>query len=138
MRQRVKEIAYYAKPRKLIMTIAEFANRYNLHDSYIEAVKYDPESRSVVLTIQFLFWMQNDYVEGSPETGLLYVTFHNASRYSCENENPADPFSGILTAECKNGDLILKLMNDKTGRYFEVVISAEDVTLEKGDDDSDR
>ena len=51
------------------MKINELLNKYTFHDSLLENISYDKENSKLTLTIDFCFWMQNDYDESQPETG---------------------------------------------------------------------
>ena len=73
--------------------IIDFANEYNLHDSFIIAVEKDDNNHTVTLTINFAFCMQKDYVEGSPDNGVVKFDFKNVQKYHCEE---GDPTGGVL------------------------------------------
>lgn len=111
------------------MKLSEFVSRYNLHDSYIESVEYDRSRRITTLKIHFAFWMQADYREGTPETGLLIAAFHNVRQYQCEGGDPAGPFVGILGTECNGDRITISLLDDETVNCFNMTIAAEDVTV---------
>lgn len=110
------------------MKIVEFFNKYNLHDSFIESLSYNHESRTLVLNIEFAFWMQEFYKEGERENGLIRVCFKGVSKYQC-NENPAGAFVGILSTELKNEDLVINLLDDETNEFFEMCIRADSVDV---------
>ena len=57
------------------MTLAEFENKYYLHDSSIDKIEYDAADKKLTLTIDFCFWMQNWYDKNHAENGLM-KTFH--------------------------------------------------------------
>lgn len=54
----------YDKVYMIELTIAEFQERYYLHDSTIENIRYDAENKKLTLTIDFCFWMQEWYEPG--------------------------------------------------------------------------
>lgn len=110
------------------MRPGEFVSRYNLHDSFIETVDSAPTNHTITLRIHFAFWMQEDYQDGSPETGILTVTFHNVHQYQCEGGDPAGAFVGILSAECDGDCITISLLDDETVECFSMMIAADDVT----------
>lgn len=75
------------------MTIAEFEEKYYLHDSSIEKIEYDATNKRLTLTIDFCFWMQIWYDKETPENGLIAVTFDNVSYYVYEDYDPSKFFS---------------------------------------------
>ena len=93
------------------LTLAEFAARYYLHDSSIEKIEYDATNKTLALTIDFCFWMQNWYDKTTPTNGLIAVTFENVALYSYEGYDPSKLFSDytpeILHTEIADGMLIL-------------------------------
>ncbi len=111
------------------MKSIDFAHEYNLHDSFIKSVEKDDDNHTMTLNINFAFWMQKDYVEGTPENGIIKVTFKNVHSYQCEEGDPAGAFVGILNAEYKNGSLLIGLLDDESVTYFDMVITADEVTV---------
>ncbi len=119
------------------MNIIDFANEYYLHDSFIKSVEKDDNNNTVTLNINYAFWMQKDYVEGTPENGVIKVIFKNVQKYQCEGGDPAGAFVGILNAEYKDGSLVISLLDDESVTCFDLVITADEVTVtveENGDD----
>lgn len=110
------------------MKIVEFYNKYNLHDSFIESLSYNQENSTLVLNIEFAFWMQKSYKEGDRENGLIRVCFQGVREYQC-NDNPAGEFVGILSTELKNEDLVINLLDDETNESFEMYIRADSVDV---------
>ena len=111
------------------MTLTEFAEKYYLHDSNIKKLEYDVESKTVTLTVGFCFWMQDWYQEGEPESGTITVIFHNVTKYSCDEGNPAAPLAGILDAQLRGDDIIFGIVDDETGVCFEMTIAAGSVEV---------
>lgn len=119
------------------MKIIDFVSEYNLHDSFIKSVEKDEKSHTVTLNIDFAFWMQNDYVEGDSENGVIKATFMNVQEYQCEGGNPAGAFVGILNAEYKDGSLVINLLDDESVSCFDLVITADEVTVTVEDNGND-
>ncbi len=111
------------------MSINEFFDKYNLHDSYVEKVSYDDTIQNLLLLVNFAFWLQDDYVDGDPENGELQVVFNNVSLYSCQDGDPCGDFVGILGSSLnEQGDYIISFSDD-ADVYFEMSIHAETVTV---------
>ena len=122
------------------MTITEFEEKYYLHDSTIDKIEYDAENKTLRLEIDFCFWMQIWYEQGTPENGLIAVTFENVSFYEYEDYDPSKLFSDytpeILQTEIENDMLILytfKFVRYEPGEdlYPIMRIKAENVTVEE-------
>ena len=90
------------------MTIKDFAEKYNLHDSGIEKIIYDAENKKIILTIEFCFWMQNWYIETEPSNGKISATFENVTLFEYD-ENISDK---IFSDELDNEILNAKLENE--------------------------
>ncbi len=112
------------------MKLYEFVEAYNLHDSFIETIEYNEEEKIITAVIHFAFWMQNNYVAGTPETGLIKVMFTGVKKYICENGDPAGSFVGILGSKIIDEDLVINFVDDESVEYFEMKVSADDVTVE--------
>ena len=110
------------------MTISEFVDRYNLHDSFIEHVEYDEQSKEVILRIHCALWMQQDYIDGTPETGILTVTFRGVTSYSCNTDEPDGEFVGILrTTVNEDNTFEMVLLDEATNEIYEMRIAADDI-----------
>ena len=111
------------------MRIIDFVNDYQLHDSFIKSVETDDNNHRVTLFINFAFWMQKGYVEGTPENGVIKVIFYDVKNYECKDGDPTGAFVGILGAEYKDGSLVISLLDDETVSYFDLIITADDVIV---------
>lgn len=112
------------------MKIDEFIHRHNFHDSYFMSIIHDVKESTLTADIEFAYWMQTDYVDGTLEDGILRVVFHHVKSFSCVNGDPCEAFSGILNAFVnENGDCVFALMNDEDNNYFEMHIQAESVSV---------
>ena len=108
------------------MKINDFVEKYIMHDSLITSITND--KNSVRMIIDFAFWMQPGFSEGSPETGPLEVDFLNATRFECPENIPLDQVS-ILKTSCEENTIRFSMLNDITNEYFEIVIEAESVSV---------
>lgn len=111
------------------MRISDFVNDYELHDSFIKSVKIDDNNHRVTLFINFAFWMQEGYAEGTPENGIIKVVFYDVKKYECKDGDPAGAFVGILGAEYKDGSLVINLLDDETVSYFDLIITSNEVSV---------
>ena len=111
------------------MTAEEFVKKYVLHDSLIDGVYVDNENGKVTMEIDFAFWMQEGYEESDPETGMVNMIFDGVNYV--EIPQGVD-WSEISISEARiDGDMIkFELMNDVTDDYLEILISAQNVSLE--------
>lgn len=64
------------------MKVKEFLEKYYLHDSTIDEIRYDLGTKELIWHMDFAFWMQNSYVEGTPENGMINLHFHNVENYT--------------------------------------------------------
>jgi hypothetical protein len=107
------------------LTLTEFEYKYYLHDSDIEKIEYDAENKTLTLTIEFCFWMQNWYDKATPKNGLIAVTFENVSHYSYEGYDPSKLFN-----DCEPEILQTEIADDGTL----VIYTFEFVRYEPGED----
>jgi len=110
------------------MTLTEFYNNYNLHDSFIESLRYNNERKTLDLDIAFAFWLQQYHEKGKPENGVIKVVFNGVNNYLCKG-NPTGAFVGILGTEMKGEKLIINFSDDKSNKFFEMVIQADSVDI---------
>ncbi len=112
------------------MTLSEFVEEYYLHDSNIEKVEYVSTTKTVLLEINFAFWMQEWYNEkDQPESGMIRIVFHNVDKYDCGKGNPTGPFVTILKSELKGRRLVISLFDNYVNKGFEMIIDAETVEV---------
>ena len=112
------------------MNAETFVENYIMYDSLIDKVEADSAAKTVVMLIDFAFWMQKDYVEGEPETGVLKVTFSNVSQ--CIMPSYADwQAVSILETRIEEDAVLFALLNDMTDDYSEIRIKAGSVTVER-------
>ena len=110
------------------MNAKEFVERFIMHDSLIDAMNVDDGNATVTMTVDFAFWMQKEYRDGDPETGLLYVTFRNVTKLECSDELPFGDIS-ILKVTEEEGNLRFAIMNDMTNDYYNLLIRAESIDV---------
>lgn len=109
------------------MKAFEFISNYILHDSLIDSVEV-VDDNTIVMSIDFAFWMQNDYDESMPETGVIKVTFNDVSQYSIPQDVDWNELS-ILEAKLENNSIKFLLMNDMTDESLEISIHSNSVAV---------
>ncbi len=122
------------------LTLAEFAEKYYLHDSSIDQIDYDEENRRLTLTIDFCFWMQRWYNKSyDAENGLITVTFNNVSAFECGRRD-FENFEYDLDTEIDHTEIdedgALKIIvreylsyQPLEEEYWQIKINADNVTV---------
>lgn len=77
------------------MTIPELLNKYQLHDSTLEDIRF-PDTHSVELIIDVCLWMQDNYQGAEPETQIQHFIFEKV--ISCEYDEYSIDSDSILEA----------------------------------------
>lgn len=110
------------------MTIKDFVQNYNLHDSLLEKINYDKKSATVTLFIDFCYWQQSNYNDEMPETGNIIIQFSGCTLFHCR---PYHVNSDEILKAVSNNDneLVLTVFNDLSGRYIDIRINASSVTF---------
>lgn len=104
----------------MIMTVKEFENNYDLHDSDITGIKFNKEKNSLEMLIDFLFWRQVWYHPNELPNGKIKVTFDDVSyvkigNYDIEKQSELSELDiEILTSVIDaNGNLKLQVVSYK-------------------------
>ena len=124
------------------MTLQDFRSKYYLHDSSIEKIEYDAVDKTLALTIDFCFWMQNWYDKTTPTNGLIAVTFEGVSVFEYDNNITDRIFSDELDSEiwdaeldgdgCLNFFSVEYIYNpDGNDIYWNLKIKADNVEVEE-------
>ena len=98
------------------MKINVFLQTYYLHDSLVKEIIHD--NNTVDMTIDFCFWMQKDYNEQHPETGIIHLRFIGVTDY-CGPSGTIDDYS-ILEADYHDHCLSILLMDDFNNVSYEL------------------
>lgn len=111
------------------MTIKEFIQNYNLHDSLLEKIDYDEETATVNLYVDFCYWQQNNYTDEMPETGNIVIKFIGCTllHYSPYQIN-SDEISKVVSN--KENEIVLTVFNDLSENYIEIIINASSVSVQ--------
>lgn len=110
------------------MTIHDFIDNYNLHDSFIESISQNEEHGSIEFIINFCYWMQDDFIEGSRENGLLELVFTGVKPPKLDLSKNYCDYSILKTNE-NNGRIVFALYDDISNDYYELSFEADDVTI---------
>ena len=110
------------------MKINELVSRSTFHDSLLENILYENENSKLILTIDFCFWMQNDYDESQPETGYIKLLFNNIENYD-GLVGDIDSYS-ILKTSYDNDVLTISLLDDFHDEYHEITIHSQNVIIQ--------
>ena len=110
------------------MKINELLSKYTFHDSLLENILYENENSKLILTIDFCFWMQNDYDESQPETGPIKLIFNNIENYN-GLIGDIDSYS-ILDTSYNNDVLTISLLDDFHDEYHEITIHTHNVIIQ--------
>ena len=110
------------------MKINELLSKYTFHDSLLENISYDKENNTLILTIDFCFWMQTDYEESQPETGHIKLSFNNIENYD-GLIGDIDSYS-ILNTSYENDTLTFSLLDDFHDEYHEIKIHAQNAIIQ--------
>ena len=111
------------------MTIKEFIQNYNLHDSLLEGIDYDEKAATVKLYVDFCYWQQDGYTDEMPETGNIVIKFSKCAdfQYSSYRIN-SDEISKVVSNN--ENEIVLTVFNDLSGKYIEIKIEASAVSVQ--------
>lgn len=96
------------------MNINEFLTSNNLHDSLVTKIEFF--NNTVNITMDFCYWMQPNYNENDPETGIIHLVFPNVYDYTGLS-GKIDDFS-ILEAKYINDEMIITLLDDFNNKSY--------------------
>lgn len=111
------------------MTIKEFTQNYNLHDSLLEKIDYDEKAATVKLYVDFCYWLQNSYTDEMPETGNIVIKFSECEdlQYNPYRINN-DEISKVISNN--ENEIVLTVFNDLSEKYIEIKIKASSVSVQ--------
>lgn len=111
------------------MTIHDFIEKYYLHDSTIRNITYSKSDNTLIFLIDFSFWMQDDYEEGSPENGMVNIRFQSVNDYAGP-VGEIDWFSIQTVMEHQDGSLTFVVLDDFNDTQYLWKIAPSDITFE--------
>ena len=124
------------------MTLTELREKYYFHDSSLEKIEYDAAGKTLALTIEFCFWMQNWYDKTTPTNGVIRLTFEGVSLFEYDDTIADRIFSDELDSEIRDaeldGDGCLSFFSveyaydsDCDDIYWQLKIKADNVEVEE-------
>ena len=87
------------------MTVKDFADKYFLHDSGIEEVKYNAAAKSLALKIDACNWWAIDDKPNEMINGVIRVTFKDVSRFEFDDCAVDRIFAAELDNEIFDDDI---------------------------------
>lgn len=109
------------------MQINDFTNQYLLHDSLIEEIHYNSKNQTLTLKVDFCYWMQDNYTDEQPETGVIYLTFYNVPEY--DNISGIIDSYSVLDFMFDSGVVIINLLDDYHNDYYELRFISDNVAV---------
>lgn len=106
-----------------------FLDQYYLHDSTIAEISYDPRTGELVWQMEFAFWMQDGYIEGTAENGMVNIHFHHVENYSGLT-GKIDWFSVLDMAADSDHTVSCSILDDFNDQYYFWTFSVSDIELE--------
>ena len=102
------------------MKIDDLLKKYCFHDSLINEISY--ANNEVKITIDFCFWMQEEYQDGTPETGIVYLRLPDVKSYNGIT-GKIDSYS-ILETEYNDNTLSILIMDDFHNNSYSLSIES--------------
>ncbi len=107
----------------------EFFKKYYFHDSGIEKVEYNQDTKELLFRIDFCFWMQQDYVKGTPENGMINVHCHDVDYYD-GLIGEFDWISIISIHINRNKTISITVIDEIQHEFFDWTFSSNDIEFE--------
>ena len=79
-------------------------NKYDLHDSLIENIKYLQHEKKLMIEIELCNWKQSSYHDGEPEMLKMLIGFTGVKKYWIDPETMAFQSDEILETILIKGD----------------------------------
>lgn len=102
------------------MKIDELLKKYCFHDSLINEIIY--ANNEVTITIDFCFWMQEGYQDGTPETGIIHLRLPDVNSYNGIT-GEIDSYS-ILEMEYNDNTLSILIMDDFHNTSYSLTVES--------------
>lgn len=111
------------------MKVKDFLKKYCLHDSTIDEITYNAASKKLVWHMDFSFWMQTDFVDGTPENGMVNIIFHQVENYT-GIIGKIDWFSVDSISLNKDNTISCNILDDYNNVYYEWNFYTSDIEIE--------
>lgn len=115
------------------MTIQAFCDKYNLHDSLLESIKYDAANKTLRLIVNLCLWAQDEYAEsadGAQENEMIQIEFSHVTDVDLPDATPNG--DSILTVKSILGGVLdIVAFNDDIDDVYLLRIYGEEVSVQK-------
>ncbi len=106
------------------MKMIKFITKYNLRGSLLEKVSVN--ENTVILTLDYCYWQQDDYKDGTKETGIVDIVFDHVNNFIHEDyQINSDEIIDVFIDE--NDQLNIKVFNDINLKYYNCIIDCDRV-----------
>ena len=109
------------------MKIKSLLEKYSFHDSTIEKINYNSIENVLTITIDFCYWMQNDFVDGNKENGLVDLVFSDVYEYD-NLLGDIDSFTILDILETSKG-IKFNIIDAYNQKYYSISIECSNVEL---------
>lgn len=110
------------------MKLQDFVKKYELHDSLLEYIIYNRQKQELVLDIDLCYWMQKNYKDSEPETGMIKLVFEGVKEYSEMTGEVAD-FSILNVDVTDDNGVKISVLDDENNEFHEVSFNADSVRV---------
>ena len=111
------------------MKVNDFSEKYCLHNSIIDEINHDVDTKELTLHMDFAFWMQNNFVEGTPENGMVNVCFRQVEGYTGIT-GKIDWFSVNNISLNSDNTITCAILDDYNGKCYEWKFYVSEVEFE--------
>lgn len=111
------------------MKVIDFLKTYNFHDSLLESFVYKEDSKELVFEIDFCYWAQNGFEEGSEENGMVNILFTGVTDFQFEEYELCS--DSILSFDLNNTGRIEITVETDDGDVHTFSFMADSVEMSK-------
>ena len=113
------------------MKLAEFFEKYNLHDSIIEDLKYIPGEMKLVINLELCNWKQSFYESTEPEMKVGSLVFWGIAYFQAEPKTLSIDSNEILDVSLFPSKDAVKIIFTNCNDVGTIEVKAESVSWEK-------
>lgn len=107
------------------MKIKSLLEKYSFHDSTIERINYNSIKNVLTITIDFCYWMQNDFADGNKENGLVDLVFSDVYEFN-NLLGDIDSFTILDILEISKG-IKFNIIDTYNQKYYNLSIECSNV-----------
>ncbi len=113
------------------MNNIEQLNKYDFHDSLLENLFYNRETKELNLIIDFCNWKQSWYHDNEPETSIISLVFTNVSNATIPEYTPnSDEIMNFSLLE-QNSGIKVTIFNDISNSLYDIIVYANEFEILK-------